>query len=57
MPETFLQNRLHANDLSKLILAFDTDSDGRISQHDFDLFCMWVVAMNVMGFFAGTAIL
>jgi len=54
IPDSFLQKRLHANDLSKLIGAFDADNDGRISQPEFDLFCMWAVAMDVMGFFAGT---
>lgn len=53
VPEKFLQNRLHANDLAKLVLAFDMNADGKISESDFDLFCMWTVAMDVMGFFAG----
>jgi len=55
IPQSFVQDRLHASDLSKLVLAFDSDADGRIGKHDFDLFCMWVVAMEVMGFFAGTS--
>jgi hypothetical protein len=55
VPEHFLTDRLHATNLKKLILSFDTNNDGRISQEEFDLFCMWVVAMNVMGFFAGTS--
>jgi len=55
IPQSFLQDRLHASDLSKLVLAFDADADGRIGKHEFDLFCMWVVGMEVMGFFAGTS--
>lgn len=54
VPEHFLKDRLHETDLKKFILAFDADSDGRISQEEFDLFCMWAVAMDVLGFFAGT---
>jgi len=54
VPECFSQDRLHLKDLRSLLLAFDVDNDGRISSSEFDLFCMWTVAMNVMGFFAGT---
>lgn len=54
VPDTFMKNRLHTEDISKLILAFDMNSNGRISKGEFVLFCMWCVAMDVMGFFAGT---
>lgn len=55
VPDNFLKSRMHNADLKKMVLAFDTNSDGRISQNDFDLFCMWAVAMDVMGFFTGTS--
>lgn len=54
VPDRFLKDRLHITDLTKLLLAFDADDDGHISKAEFDLFCMWAVAMEVMGFFAGT---
>lgn len=55
VPENFLRERLHETNLEKLMLTFDTDKDGQISLAEFDLFCMWAVAMDVLGFFAGTS--
>jgi len=55
VPDVFLQDRLHETNLKKLILSFDADGDNRISQTEFNLFCMWTVAMDVLGFFSGTS--
>jgi len=55
MPSSFLKERLGMDDVVSLALAFDEDLDGKIGLDDFQLFTLWVAAMQYHGFFDGVA--
>lgn len=55
IPASFLSRRLHIGDVTSLALAFDEDLDGRMNCEEFTRFCQWIVAMELHGYFSGTA--